>query len=169
MIKMRIKNESDLYNVLDPDRTIINNDVYSYLKSFCTEIEAKKHLHDTLQIISDEPVDPERFRQSIRKAVKKDREEFDRQLSVNHRRAIGLYVIGILFSVLGFSLSLLLDQVLLQFISFFGTMAFRDAVTIHLKLNPDIRHLRRLIDSFADFKVEVVIADGRAEEIHEIS
>ena len=67
-----------------------------------------------------------------------------------------LYLIGILLSAAGVALSLVLDQVLLALISFFGSMAIKDAVTIHLKLNPDIRHLKKLLDPFRDFRLEVV-------------
>ena len=56
MIQLRIQKESDLYNPYDPAQTRINEKVYLYLKSFCTELEYKNHLHDTLQIITDEPI-----------------------------------------------------------------------------------------------------------------
>ena len=57
MIQLRINNESDLYNPYDPSRTKISNEVYPYLKSFCSELEYQKHMHDTLQVITDEPID----------------------------------------------------------------------------------------------------------------
>ena len=161
MIQLQIKNESDLYNSYDPSRTRINDEVYRYLKSFCTDIESGKHLHDTLQIITDSPIDEDRARTAIQEAVKKDQDAFDRQISTNRRRAMWLYLIGILLSAAGVTLSLVLDQVLLALISFFGSMAIRDAVTIHLKLNPDIRHLKKLLDPFRDFRLEVVTAGER--------
>ena len=69
-----------------------------------------------------------------------------------------LYIIGIVLSAAGVTLALLLNQVTLQLISFFGSMAIRDAVTIHLKLNPDIRRLKMLLEPFRDFTLEVVPA-----------
>ena len=59
MIQLRIQKESDLYNPYDPAQTRINDKVYHYLKSFCTELEYENHLHDTLQIITDEPINEE--------------------------------------------------------------------------------------------------------------
>ena len=156
MIQLRIKNESDLYNPYDPSQTRINDGVYHYLKTFCTESEYKRHLHDTLQIISDSPVDAERAKAAIQSAAKKDQDEFERQFAENRKRAAWLYLIGIILSAAGITLALLLDQVVLQLISFFGSMAIRDAVTIHLKLNPDIRRLKMLLEPFRDFTLEVV-------------
>ena len=62
MIQLRIHDESDLYDSFDPSQTRINEKVYHYLKSFCTETEYEKHYHDTLQIITDEPVDGDRLK-----------------------------------------------------------------------------------------------------------
>ena len=78
MIQMKIKDESQLYDPLDPSGTRISDSIYSYLKSFCTEMEAEKHIHDTLQVISDGPVDADRLKRAIQGAVQKDRDEFDR-------------------------------------------------------------------------------------------
>ena len=73
MIQLRINNESDLYNPFDPSQTRINGEVYNYLKTFCTVSESKRHLHDTLQIISDSPIDADRAKAAIQNAVKKIR------------------------------------------------------------------------------------------------
>lgn len=156
MIQLRIKNESDLYNPFDPAQATINDGVYHYLKTFCTESEYKRYLHDTLQIISDSPLDAERAKAVIQNAVKKDQDEFDRQFAENRKRAAWLYLIGIILSAAGIVLALLLDQILLELVSFFGSMAIRDAVNIQLKLNPDIRRLKMLLEPFRDFTLEVV-------------
>ena len=158
MIQLRISKESDLYNPYDPSQTRINDRVYHYLKSFCTELESRKHLHDTLQVITDSPIDENRFREALQEAVKKDRDEFDRQIAENNKKALWGYAIGILLSAVGVGLTIVLDQVLLALISFLGTMAISDAATIQLKLNPDIKRLKKLLDPFCDFKLEVVAA-----------
>lgn len=72
-IQLRIKNESDLYNPFDPAQTTINDGVYHYLKTFCTEAESKRHLHDTLQIISDGPSTPRGQKPPFRTRSKKIR------------------------------------------------------------------------------------------------
>ena len=61
MIKLLIKNESDLYNPYDPSQMKINEGVYRYLKSYCSALEAPEHINDTLQIIIENPIDMDRF------------------------------------------------------------------------------------------------------------
>lgn len=156
MIQLYIHNESDLYNPYDPTQTRIHERVYNYLKSFCTETEYKKHFHDTLQVITDSPIDGDRFKAALQAAVKKDRDEFDNQLAVNNRRAIWAYIVGVLLSAAGVAFSLITDQVLLAIISFFGTMTLSDGVAIHTKINPDIKRLKRRLDPLCDFNLEVV-------------
>ena len=159
MIQLRIHDESDLYDSFDPSQTRINEKVYHYLKSFCTAAEYKKHFHDTLQIITGSPVDSDRFKAALQSAVKKDRDEFDNQLSINNKRAIWAYIVGVLLSAAGVAFSLITDQVLLAIISFFGTRTISDGIAIHTKINPDIKRLKRRLEPLCDFNLEVAETD----------
>lgn len=154
---MRIHNETDLYEPYDPSQYRINENAYRYLKTFCTAEESEKHVNDTLQIISDEPVDAKKAEAAIKDAIKKDQDEIDKKISVNNRRAIEGYVIGIVLSIAGYLLSVMLDQVLLELISFIGTMAVRDAFLINRRLNPDLRSLKKQMDPFHTLNVEVLV------------
>ena len=156
IMQMKINSESDLYNPLDPSGMRISDSVYAYLKTFCTEAESKKHLHDKLQIISDGPVNADRLKQAIREAVRKDEAEFDRQIAVNRKKALSCYAVGIALSIFGITLWILLDQVLLAFISFLGSTAISDGITIQLQMNPDIRRLKKQLEPFKDFELEVI-------------
>ena len=156
MIQLRIKDESDLYNPYDPTNTRIHEKVYHYLKSFCSELEFEKHMHDTLQIITDSPIDEDKFRSALHKAVSDDLNEFDRQLAANKRRVTWEYIVGIGLSILGVALSIIMDKILLAIISFLGSMAISNAVTIQSTVNHDIRRLKERMAPFRDLKIEVV-------------
>ena len=155
-MQLSIHQEADLYNPYDPKQTRINDAVYRYLKSYCTELEYENHLHDTLRIYTDSPIDEGRFRTALQDAVNRDREEFERQIALNNRRTIWETLVGILLSVAGVALSLWRDQVLLAIISFFGTTAIGNAVTIQTTVNHDLKRMKRLLEPFRDFKLEVI-------------
>ena len=148
MIQLLIENESDLYNPYDPSRTRINEGVYHYLKSYCSPLEASKHVHDTLQIITDSPIDEERFQRVLQDAVK------------NSRRAVWEGVLGLLFCALGIMLSVYLDEVLLTVISLLGTMGIMDAITINTTVNHDLKNLKKLLEPISDIRLEVVQRSG---------
>ncbi len=161
VIQLRIHNETDRFNPFDPSQTRISEKVYHYLNSFCTETEFEKHFHDTLQVITDSPVDGDRLKEAFQNAVKQDWDELDNQLAVNNRRAIWEYIVGVLLSAAGAAFSLISDQVLLSIISFFGMMTLSDGVAIHTKINPDIKRLKRRLEPLCDFNLELV-ETGRA-------
>ena len=160
MIQLLIENESDLYNPYDPSRTRINEGVYHYLNSYCSPLEASKHVHDTLQIITDSPIDEERFQRVLQDAVKKDIAEFERQIARNSRRAVWEGVLGLLFCALGIMLSVYLDEVLLTVISLLGTMGIMDAITINTTVNHDLKNLKKLLEPISDIRLEVVQRSG---------
>ena len=160
MIQLLIENESDLYNPYDPSRTRINEGVYHYLKSYCSPLEASKHVHDTLQIITDSPIDEERFQRVLQDAVKKDIAEFERQIARNSRRAVWEGVLGVLFCALGIMLSVYLDEVLLTVISLLGTMGIMDTITINTTVNHDLKTLKKLLEPISDIRLEVVQRSG---------
>jgi hypothetical protein len=112
-----------------------------------------------MQLITDCPIDGDKFKAAILDAVRIDREEFDKLLSINNRRAIWCYIVGLMLSVVGVAISLLADQVLLAIISFFGTLTISDGLAIHTKINPDIRRMRRRLAPLSDFELEVIPAD----------
>lgn len=156
MIQLQIEKESDLYNPYDPSQTMINEWVYRYLKSFCTPLEVSKHTHDTLQIITDSPIDVERFQNVLHDAVNRDIAEFDRQITRNDKRFIWELIFGITFTVLSIGLGIYLDKMLLTMISLLGTMGIRDAIKIKTTVNHDIIFLKKLLDPISNIKIEVV-------------
>ena len=162
MIQLRIKSESDLYNPYDPSRTRISDGVYHYLKSFCSELEYQKHMQDTLQVITDEPIDEENFRTAFLDAVRDDLNEFDRQITVNNRRMIWEYIVGFGLSFLGVWLSLVSDQILMAIISFLGTTAITNAVSIQTTVNHDIKQQKLCLETLTDLRTEVIRAGEEA-------
>ena len=156
MMQLLIENESDLYNPYDPSQTKINEGVYHYLKSFCSALEAGKHLHDTLQIITSGPIDKDRFQNVLQDAVKRDIAEFDRQIARNNKRVLWEIIIGVIFTALGIMLTVYLDKLLLTVISLFGSMAIRDAITIETTINHDIKCLKNQMDPIKNIKMEIV-------------
>ena len=156
MIQLHIEKESDLYNSYDPSGMRINEGVYHYLKSFCSPLEASKHVHDTLQIITDSPIDADRFQRVLHDAVERDIAEFDRQISRNNRRVVWESFFGVLFCALGIMLSVYLDELLLTIISLLGTMGVKDAVTISSTINHDIKTLKKHMEPIRDIKLEVI-------------
>ena len=166
MIQLRIRNTSELYNPYDPSQTRISEGIYCYLKTLCAERKAKNHGRETLRVIADSPIDGNRFKTAVQDAARKERDELDRKLTEENRKAACGYIAGILLSVGGVVLSLALDQVLLAIISFLGTSAITYAVKIQTEETPDIKKQKKLLEPLCDFDLELMSADeyDRASE-----
>lgn len=157
MIQIQIKEESQLYNQLDPNRNRVSEEVYNYLKSYCTESESKKHEFDKLNIISDELVDAHDFKRALHDTIRREQEGLECQIATNKRRAIWGYVVGIALSMAGVLIASLTDKVLLALVSFFGTMVLNEAVAISTKIIPDIRQSKNRLNLLLNCEVEVTV------------
>ena len=156
MIQMQLKDEAQFYHRLDPSQTRLSDEVYYYLKSYSPQMGIEKFRHNKLQIICDGPFDVERAKRAIREAVNRDQQEFDIQIEDNRKKMRQDYIMGILLSIAGCLLTVFLNQMILSIISFVGTMAVRDAVTIHTKLNPDIIRLKKSLNYYCEMELEVI-------------
>ena len=156
MSVIRIRDEAELYNRFDPTQTRLSNDAYSYLKSLLQEMDAGERKNDIIQIQCDGEIDLDRAKKAIYAAVMRDIDDYNQQLGVNKLKMIRLYVIGIALIVIGFALALVLDQLILEVISIVGSMAVKDAATIQIQHNPELRIKRRMLESLLDVKVETV-------------
>ena len=156
MIQLKIEKETDLYNRYAPEKDRINPEVFQYLTSYCTISEYKNHIHDTIQIFCNEPIDEEKLKQTIINDAKKKQDDFDCQIRINQKRALQELIFGIILSIVGVALAIYLDKVLLAIISLFGSMSIREAITILKKVNPDIKRLKKQLEPLCDFELEVI-------------
>ena len=156
MIQMRIQEEAELYNPLDPSDSQISEKVFHYLKSFFNEEESEEQLHEKVRVITAEPINEGKLKTAIQNAARKEQNDFDRQFTYNKKIALWELVIGVFLSVSGVALSLILDQILLAIISFFGSTTISDAIMILARQNPEIKRLKKMLDPLCDFELEVV-------------
>ena len=156
MIQLSIKTESDLYNNLDATKSRVNTDVYNFLKSFCNMIDEEKHTLDVVQIISDSPIDSDRFQKVLQDNVRREQELLACQMKTNSKRALQECIVGSALSVAGLVLAYKTDQVLLSLISFFGTMTLRSGITIWAIVNPDIKRLKNRLNPLLNSTIEVI-------------
>lgn len=105
MIKLRVEKESAFYNSFDPSGVRIDNDVYDYLKSFCTEMEEQPELYDTIQILCSEPFDTEKAKRTLVDAVDREQKDLDQKIRKNRRRMRDSYLMAAVLSILGFVLA----------------------------------------------------------------
>ena len=155
MSSMCITKESDLYDRFDPSHTRLSNEAYRYLKGIYEELSSEERKNDVLRLQCEVRIDEEKAKESIRKAIGRDIVGYERQLSVNRVKMIRLYIIGIALVIVGIVMSLLLNQLVLEVVSIVGSMAVKDAATIQIQTNPELRIKKRLLERAKDMRIEV--------------
>ena len=88
MIQMRIQEEAELYNPLDPSDSQISEKVFHYLKSFFNEEESEEQLHEKVRVITAEPINEGKLKTAIQNAARKEQNDFDRQFTYNKKIAL---------------------------------------------------------------------------------
>lgn len=160
MSVIRIRSEEELYNRFDPAQTRLSSDAYSYLKSLYSEMSVEERRDDILKIECPGPVDIQKAENAIHASIGRDIAEYDRQLKINKVKMVRLYVIGIALIVVGFVLAVTLDKLILEVISIVGSMAVKDASTIQIQNNPEIRLKKKLLEKVMNLRVELVSGAG---------
>ena len=154
MILLKIRNEHDLYNRFDPAQTRLSEDVYGYIKTCYEEIPLAERKDVVLRIQTDESVNEKTVKTLLNGAVDRELASMDKKLRENRVKMTRLYIIGIVLILIGFALALSLDQLILEVISIVGSMAVKDAATIQIENNPEIKLRKRLLEQLKNVKVE---------------
>ena len=133
-IKLRIRNEDELYNPFDEDRQVLSDDVLSYVMDRYDEKQFGEAV--SIRIVSDGDIDWENAAAAFRRKIDarllinaKDRKK-------NNAKMLRLFLIGLAFVAVGIALSVRLDAVPTEFLSIIGSFAVWEAANIWIVQNP---------------------------------
>ena len=155
MSQIRIADEFELFNSLAPDNNLLSDSVMDYLKDIYTWIHMSKKEDDILEIFCNEPVNQERVQKAIKDSVKNEIVFLEKEINFNRKRMIRHYVAGFGLGLLGFILVSLTDKLLLEIISFFGTLMVRDAVMTQVQDNPKLKEKKEILEMIYNLKIIV--------------
>ncbi len=134
---------------------LLSDNVSDYLKDTYTWYHMNKMEDDTLEILCDKPVNPERIQRAVRDSMRSELLFLERELEFNRKRMIRHYVAGFGLGLLGFILAKFTDQLLLEIISFFGTLMVRDAVMTQVQDNPKLKEKKETLEMISNLKIIV--------------
>ena len=110
---------------------------------------------DTLEIFCDKPVNKERVQKAVKDTVQREIEYLEKEIEFNRKRMIRHYVAGFGLGLLGFIFVTLTDKLLLEIISFFGTLMVRDAVMTQVQDNPKLKEKKEILEMIYNLKIIV--------------
>jgi hypothetical protein len=154
-IKVKIHEEADLYNRLDPDQRLIDDSIVSYITRRHREIGPGEEF--CVHIISDLPVDEERVRKNFRAYLEHDVDIDNDELRFCSVRQFRLFLIGIFFIAVWLVAQGQTDSVIVEVLSIIGSFAVWEAACIWIEEKPRIRYekLKKTILKETEIKFSV--------------
>ncbi|MBR1811199.1 MAG: hypothetical protein IJ766_06085 [Clostridia bacterium] len=152
-IKIKINDESELYNSFDPEQTTLNDELLTYLTDRYTEKEFKKK---AVLVFSGEGIDGAHLKSALHRHVELELEKNAKQKKLNYLKQLRLFLIGLIFVAAGILPGKYLSSIPIEILSIIGSFAVWEAANIWIVQNPGLnirkRLLKRLLD--ADIMVE---------------
>lgn len=141
-IKLKIREESDLYSPFDESFCTLNADVIDYLNKQYAKKGMDREI--ALRIKSDTPIDRERVRKAFRELIREQELHNEKQKRINLLKQLWLFSVGIVFVAAAIFLGGKLDSMLFELISIVGSFAIWEAANIWIVENPKAR-LRKIM------------------------
>ncbi len=150
-VKLKIRNEEELYHPYDPDRTTLNPDVVDYIE------QKLKKLHPgdkaIIRILSDEAIDRDAVKSVFDRYLDDLAEELDRERERNHIRQLRLFIIGIAFIAIWLIVSAKTEGIGAEVLSIIGSFAIWEAANIWLVDSPQLRLKKRIVEYLSRIEI----------------
>ena len=144
-----------MYNPLDPEGSELSDEVISYMvRKYQEKGRKEKHI---IHIISDEPVDEEKVRNSFLDYSTKEEMIFGNVRNRITLKQLTLFVIGILFISLWLFAASRTENLLVEILSIIGSFALWEAADIWIVEKPVMRieekRLKKMLQAEVEFTV----------------
>lgn len=137
-IKLKIHDESDLYNPLDPDAELLSEDVTSYFNRKYRE-KTDPIEKTVIHIFSDVPLDEERVRKNIASYTENELSILSKRKKRSLFKEIWLSILGVIFIALWLLLESVTESVVATVVCIVGWFAVWEAANIWLVESPEMR------------------------------
>lgn len=154
-IKIRIHDENDLYDPLDPDKQYLSDDVISYIEKRYSEKTdyGKVNIH----IISDKPVNTDRVKEAFHTYIENEKNSLEKEQHLASIRQIRLFVIGIIFISVWLIMSANIENILVEVLSIIGSFAIWEAADIWIVGKPEIHVKKRVLQRLQETNICISI------------
>ena len=140
-ITLNVENEEELYNSLDPQKTLLADDVKTYLRN---KLQARGQKDGVeLCVFSQTPIDEERFKGAIDRWIEEEHSSIHASKKRKRIQQAWMFGAGVLFISLSLALQPVVGVVWFTVLSTIGAFSMWEAASIWIVQNPQLR-LRKL-------------------------
>ena len=140
-IKLKIHDESELFSPLDPDQTMLSDDVIDYLARVFLNKHRRLRESFVIHIISDEPVNETHVKDAIHAEFDRQQDDIHHALRRLMLKLIVLAVLGAAILCLWLYLSATRETVGVEILSIMGWVCVWEATSIAVLQRPELRRM----------------------------
>ena len=155
-IKIKVNDESELYNSFDPEGLTLGEDILAYLTERYSE---KGFGKKSVLTFSGADVDAEHLKIALRHHIKAELDKVEKQKRLNIIKQLRLLLIGVVFIAAGIFFSGRSDSVPIEILSIVGSFSVWEAANIWIVENPTLKMRKRLLTHLLEADIAVK-ADG---------
>ena len=141
-IKIRIHDESELYNAYDAEGITLNSELGDYISDSMQDRNLREK--PVLHIISDSDIDRERFITTLTRYSDRQMKEFKKKRKTALFNMLRMFSIGICFILLGIAVHDRIPAVSTTVIETLGSFSIWEAANVWLEQLPQLRFTERL-------------------------
>ena len=161
LIRLHIREESELYNPLDPEQLLMSDDVRGYLRAKAAERPRSEMMK--VRIESDRPVDRERVKAGFAALIEGERAGLKRERRQNTIKQLWTFLIGIILISVSIVIRKSVPELIATIVSTIGAFAVWEAAGVWILDNPAARQKKIWIDRLA--KTEIEVLDGTEDVV----
>ena len=120
-MKIKIDNESELYNSFDKYEETLSEDLISYINN--KEEVSSAREKETIELISKEKIDKDKFKKAFEKYCNEQLMLIKRKQKINSTKQIWLLALGIIFIIFSITLADKFNVIVLEIISTIGSFS----------------------------------------------
>ena len=155
VIKLHIRNETELYHPFDPERLLLSNETLGYLRAKYQERKMLEKL--TVEIDSDGPVDRGRVEAAFGALVASEEAILQKKRRTDGVKQLWMFLIGAAFLAAGLVLPSAVPPLVSTIISTIGAFSMWEAARIWIVEIPANRRRKLWLRTLA--KTEIAIDD----------
>lgn len=144
-IKVKVSDESEVYNSYDPDELTLNGDMVDYIKGHSSKCRTADKV--VIEFISDTPLNEEKLRRAFKVMLDNETEKLRQEKKRNYIKQLWMFGIGCLFILAGILLSSHVGELTAAILSTIGSFSLWEAAAIWIVQNPMNRLKQRWISS----------------------
>ena len=151
-MKVKINNESELYNTFDKFDETLSEDLISYINNKSQVFSLRNN--EPIEIISFMKIDENKFNNAFQKYCNEQLLLVNRRQKLNTTKEIWLLLIGIIFIIFSITLTNKINVIILNIISTIGSFSIWEASNSWLLESKNIKFNKIKTMRLKDIKIE---------------